>query len=81
MTKATGANGEPMSIVGTPQFMAPEQLHLQTHYDEKVDIYALGMCIIEMMTRTYPYAVKKVNYQESDIFSKSISASNIENLL
>jgi len=56
MTKATGANGEPMSIVGTPQFMAPEQLHLQTHYDEKVDIYALGMCIIEMMTRTYPYA-------------------------
>ena len=47
-----------MSIVGTPQFMAPEQLHYdQSHYDEKVDIYALGMCIIEMLTKTYPYEV------------------------
>merc|ERR1712072_182240 len=40
-----------------PQFMAPEQLQYENshHYDEKVDIYALGMCIIEMITRTYPY--------------------------
>merc|ERR1712048_612562 len=33
--------------------MAPEQLDSQ--YDEKVDVYALGMCIIEMITKTYPY--------------------------
>ena len=52
--------GKPMSIVGTPQFMAPEQLTYkngETMYDEKVDIYALGMSIIEMITRKYPYSV------------------------
>jgi WNK lysine deficient protein kinase len=25
-------------------------------YNEKVDLYAFGMCLIEMMTGDYPYA-------------------------
>ena len=41
------------SVLGTPEFMAPEL------YDEKygtaVDIYAFGMCFLEMCTLSTPY--------------------------
>ncbi|ETO19238.1 hypothetical protein RFI_17992, partial [Reticulomyxa filosa] len=43
-----------LSIVGTAEFMAPELY--SERYDEKVDIYAFGMCVVEMITRKYPYA-------------------------
>merc|ERR1712185_193574 len=33
--------------------MAPE--FYNEHYDEKVDIYAFGMCTLEMLTKEYPY--------------------------
>jgi len=42
------------SVIGTPEFMAPEMYEEQ--YDEKVDVYAFGMCMIEMMTGEYPYS-------------------------
>lgn len=34
------------SVLGTPEFMAPELY--DEKYDEKVDIYAFGMCVLEM---------------------------------
>ena len=37
------------SILGTPEFMAPE-LYTED-YDQRVDIYALGMCCLEMVTQ------------------------------
>jgi serine/threonine protein kinase len=33
--------------------MAPEMY--DERYDEKVDIYAFGMCMVEMSTGEYPY--------------------------
>lgn len=33
--------------------MAPEMY--EEHYDEAVDIYAFGMCMLEMATSEYPY--------------------------
>lgn len=39
---------------GTPEFMAPEMY--EEKYDEAVDIYAFGMCILEMATSEYPYS-------------------------
>ena len=42
------------SVLGTPEFMAPELY--DERYDEKVDIYSFGMCVLEMVTREYPYA-------------------------
>ena len=44
-----------MSIAGTPEFMAPE-IFANGVYDEKVDIYALGMCILELITKKVPYS-------------------------
>ncbi|XP_062203288.1 probable serine/threonine-protein kinase WNK9 isoform X1 [Phragmites australis] len=42
------------SIKGTLEFMAPE---LYTgNYNELVDIYAFGMCMLEMVTCEYPYS-------------------------
>ncbi|OIW13827.1 hypothetical protein TanjilG_31716 [Lupinus angustifolius] len=40
--------------VGTPEFMAPEVY--QEAYNELVDIYSFGMCILEMVTFDYPYS-------------------------
>ena len=33
--------------------MAPEMY--EEHYDERVDVYAFGMCMLEMATSEYPY--------------------------
>jgi hypothetical protein len=41
------------SVIGTPEFMAPEMY--EEHYDEAVDVYAFGMCMLEMATSEYPY--------------------------
>jgi serine/threonine protein kinase len=41
-------------VIGTPEFMAPEMY--EEHYDEGVDVYAFGMCMLEMATSEYPYS-------------------------
>lgn len=38
---------------GTPEFMAPELY--EEEYNELVDIYAFGMCLLELVTFEYPY--------------------------
>uniref|UniRef100_A0A8B9F671 Serine/threonine-protein kinase WNK4 n=1 Tax=Amazona collaria TaxID=241587 RepID=A0A8B9F671_9PSIT len=42
------------SVIGTPEFMAPEMY--EEKYDEAVDVYAFGMCMLEMATSEYPYS-------------------------
>lgn len=42
------------SVIGTPEFMAPELY--EEEYDELVDIYSFGMCVLEMLTSEYPYS-------------------------
>ncbi|KAM0050544.1 putative protein kinase WNK-NRBP family [Helianthus debilis subsp. tardiflorus] len=42
------------SVIGTPEFMAPEMY--EEHYNELVDIYSFGMCMLEMLTSEYPYS-------------------------
>lgn len=50
-TMQAGARAQ--SVLGTPEFMAPELY--DENYDEKVDIYAFGMCLLEMITKDVPY--------------------------
>jgi len=40
-------------LTGTPEFMAPEMY--EEKYNESVDVYAFGMCMLEMATSEYPY--------------------------
>lgn len=42
-----------MTCLGTPEFMAPELY--EENYNDKVDIYAFGMTMIEMVTGLLPY--------------------------
>lgn len=42
------------SVIGTPEFMAPELY--EEEYNELVDIYSFGMCMIEMLTSEFPYS-------------------------
>ncbi|GAX85629.1 hypothetical protein CEUSTIGMA_g13044.t1 [Chlamydomonas eustigma] len=44
----------PQSVLGTPEFMAPELY--EEKYNEKVDVYSFGMCMLELTTMEYPYA-------------------------
>ena len=43
-----------MTQVGTPMYTAPEVLN-DDFYDEKIDIYSLGIMLNEMSTREVPY--------------------------
>lgn len=42
------------SMIGTPGFMAPELFN--DKYNELVDIWSFGMCVLEMATNEFPYA-------------------------
>ncbi|KAI4353535.1 hypothetical protein L6164_002478 [Bauhinia variegata] len=42
------------SVIGTPEFMAPELY--EEDYNELVDVYSFGMCMIEMLTSEFPYS-------------------------
>ncbi|XVE58132.1 hypothetical protein DITRI_Ditri04bG0145700 [Diplodiscus trichospermus] len=41
------------SVIGTPEFMAPELY--DEEYNELVDIYSFGLCMLEIVTCEYPY--------------------------
>ncbi len=43
------------NIMGTPEFMAPEQITTPDKVDRRADIYALGVIIYEMITARRPF--------------------------
>ncbi|KAL5170123.1 putative serine/threonine-protein kinase WNK5 [Glycine soja] len=40
--------------IGTQEFMAPE--FYKEEYNQLVDVYSFGMCVLEMLTSGYPYS-------------------------
>ncbi|XP_052177084.1 probable serine/threonine-protein kinase WNK11 [Diospyros lotus] len=49
-----GKNHSAHSVLGTPEFMAPELY--EEDYNELIDIYSFGMCVLEMVTLELPYS-------------------------
>lgn len=53
MAAVVGKSHAAHSLLGTPEFMAPELY--EENYNELVDIYSFGMCLLEMVTLEIPY--------------------------
>lgn len=59
-----------MGVAGTPEFMAPELY--EEEYNQLVDVYSFGMCLLEMVTLEYPYSECK---NAAQIYKKVVSVS------
>ncbi len=51
---AGGAEGVTNAVMGTPQYMAPEQLDRPAEVDHRADIYSLGVVFYQMLTGELP---------------------------
>lgn len=51
---------DPTSIIGSPQYMSPEQLRAARDVDPRSDIWSLGAILFELMTGRTPFAGKTV---------------------
>lgn len=54
LAAVVGKNHAAHTLLGTPEYMAPELY--EEDYNELVDIYSFGMCLLEMATMEIPYS-------------------------
>ena len=63
------------SLIGTPRYMSPEQI-LEEDVDGRADIYALGICMFELLCGRTPYAgataVESMNAHLSGVVPTSL---------
>mmetsp|Transcript_33911 Transcript_33911/g.56938 ORF Transcript_33911/g.56938 Transcript_33911/m.56938 type:complete len:1260 (-) Transcript_33911:212-3991(-) len=74
-TKVKDGDRMASTVIGTPEFMAPELY--EESYDEKVDIYAFGMLILELYSREHPF---RECANHAQIFKKVMSGELPESL-
>jgi WNK lysine deficient protein kinase len=58
-----GAGQVARTVIGTPEM-----------YDERVDVYAFGICVLEMLTAEYPYSVSECS-NPAQIYKKVTAGS------
>jgi serine/threonine-protein kinase len=57
----SGARTHPGKLLGTPEYMAPEQCGGEGTIDARTDIYALGCVLYEMVSGNPPFPVDTLN--------------------
>jgi serine/threonine-protein kinase len=55
MTAQESALTQTRTFVGSPLYMAPEQLRSAREADARSDVWALGVVLFELLTRRYPF--------------------------
>jgi serine/threonine protein kinase/tetratricopeptide (TPR) repeat protein len=67
IAKATGAQltdktlfTEHRALVGTPEYMSPEQAEGSLDIDTRTDVYSLGVLLYELLTGTTPFSGKEL---------------------
>jgi serine/threonine-protein kinase len=59
-------------LMGTLDYMAPEQLLGKKPFDTRIDVYALGVCLFQMLTGALPY-------QQAQTFEELLVAHGEQN--
>jgi serine/threonine protein kinase len=66
-------------LVGTPRYMAPEQLGDEAELDARCDVYALGIILYELLMGKVPYKSKSLNALLIEIMTIDIESPTNSN--
>ncbi len=55
-TSVSGSGPASRGIIGTPEYMAPEQMQMETKLDARADVYALGVIAYHMLGGRPPFS-------------------------
>jgi serine/threonine-protein kinase len=60
MTPNQGALTTTKTVIGSPLYMAPEQLRSSRQADPRSDVWALGVVLYELLTRRWPFEAESL---------------------